>query len=773
VNKILKYGLIAAALATVAVAAITTYIAATFDPNAYKPQLVEWVKEKTRRTLTLPGNIELTLLPSVGVTVGRATLSEPGSDDVFAAVDELRVSLGLLPLLNKQVRVDDLSLRGLQANLVRSADGRWNVDDLLGTPAPPAAGTGGAAPPPVKTDFAIDSVSLANGAVSYRDEKTGASYAVSDLNLKTGRIANSRPSTIDLSGRVQSAAPKMDLTMQGKGGFTIDFDGQRLALKDVALEAKGNAAEVTNLAAKLRGSADMDVAASAVEVAMLAFDATGNHDQDAIELDVALPRLRLAKDGASGEQVVVKAALRRADGTAANANLAVPKLEVSTSAFHAANAALDVEAVQPGQTLKATLTGPVQGRFAEGAFELAQVSVSPLGVQATLSGPEIPNQSVGATLEGSATVDVAQQKVHADLAGVFDQSTIKAKVGVAGFSPPGYTFDVDIDKLDLTRYRKPKPAATAPAPGAALPAAAPAPEAPIDLSALRNLNANGSIRIGALTAPKLKATNVRIEVKAQDGRVNIDPMAANLYGGSVNGAISVDARDTPQFTVEQNLAGVSVGPLLVDLANFHRLEGHGNFSMNVSTTGETVSALKKGLNGTATANLSDGAIRGIDIAATIREAKATIRQLKGKPVTEAADTTQKTDFSTLKATFTLRNGIASNRDLTGTSPVLRLAGEGDIDLGNDRMNYLLKANLVESVTGQSGKERIQVAAVTVPVRVTGPLAAPTYTIDFAAIAAGVAEQAIQDQLQKKLGVKLPEGLPGDILQDAVKGLFKR
>ena len=341
------------------------------------------------------------------------------------------------------------------------------------------------------------------------------------------------------------------------------------------------------------------------------------------------------------------------------------------------------------------------------------------------------------------------------------------------FPPPAYSFDVDIDKLDLTRYQKPKSAAAAPAPGATPPGAAAPVEAPIDLSALRALNANGSIRIGALTARRLKASNVRIDVKAHDGRVEIDPLAANLYGGSLNGAIGVNAQGTPQFTVKQHLAGVSVGPLLVDLANFERLEGRGNFSMNVSTAGETVSQLKKGLNGTAAANLSDGAIRGINIAATIREAKATIRKLKGKPVTEQADVTQKTDFTELKATFTIRHGIASNRDLTGKSPVLRLAGEGDIDLGNDRMNYLLKANLVEGITGQSGKERIQVADITVPVRVTGPLNAPSYSFDYATMAADLAQQALQEELQKKLGGKLPEGLPGDILQDAVRGLFKR
>ena len=363
--------------------------------------------------------------------------------------------------------------------------------------------------------------------------------------------------------------------------------------------------------------------------------------------------------------------------------------------------------------------------------------------------------------------EVEKQRAETDLAGTFDESNIKAKVGVAGFSPPGYSFDVEIDKLDLTRYQPTKPAP------ATAPDAKPGPEEPIDLSALKALNANGSIRIGALKASKIKASNVRIDLKALDGRVNIDPLAANLYGGSLSGAIGVNAQGTPRFSVKQTLAGVNIAPMLMDIANFQRLEGRGDFALNVTTAGQTVTQIRKALNGTAAANLADGAIRGINIAATIREAKTTIARFKGQQQTAAADTAQKTDFAELKATFNIANGVASNRDLVMTSPALRVVGEGDIDLGNARMNYLLKARLNEAGSARIDGTRVDLASITIPVRVTGPLEAPTYQFDFGDLAASVAGQALQDQIQKKLGGKLPPGAVGDVLQDAVKGLFRR
>ena len=767
-SKIAKYILIALGILILVAAAIAAYVAATFDPNAYKPKIIQLVKEKTQRTLAIPGDIKLSFFPRVAVSLGKVSLSEPGSGKVFASVDELRVSLGLMPLLRNQIRADDVFINGLNATLVRYRDGRTNIDDLLGTEAKIPAEKP-AAPPAALPVFDVSSITLERSAVAFLDEKANATYAVSDLDVKTGRIANDTPSTIELSAKVQATQPKVDVSTQLKSGFQFDLREKRYSLKDIALEVKGAAADVSNLSAKVQGSADADMKTPAIDVSKLNVAATGNRGEQSFDVEATLPRLKLTKEKVEGEQLTVKSVLKSAGGTT-NANVAMPKLEGSAKAFRVADLALDLDAVRPDQTLKARITGPVEGQLDEATLKPARISVNPLGVQATLSGPHIPNKAVSGDLKGSAVIDVAKERVNADLAGTFDQSNIKAKVGGAGFTSPGYTFDVDVDKLDLTRYQpppKPPPQQTP-----TVPAAKPGPEEAIDLSALKQLNANGSIRIGSLTAQKIKAQNVRIEVKAQGGRVNIDPMAANLYGGSLNGAIGVNAQATPQFSVRQNLTGVNVGPLLADAANFQRLEGRGTFALNVTTAGQTVNQLKKGLSGTAAANLADGAIRGVNIAATIREAKETIAQLKGQQQTTPADTSQKTDFAALKATFNIHNGVASNRDLVLTSTALQATGEGVIDLANDRMNYLLKARVPEAGSARIAGARVDLAQLTIPVRVTGPLNAPTYQFDFAGVAAGVAEQAVKEQIEKKLGEKLPGGA-GNLLQDAVKGLFKR
>src|SRR5690606_5328343 len=137
-------------------------------------------------------------------------------------------------------------------------------------------------------------------------------------------------------------------------------------------------------------------------------------------------------------------------------------------------------------------------------------------------------------------------------------------------------------------------------------------------SALKAINADGELRIGWLKLANVKSTNVRIKLKADDGVAQLAPFSANLYEGAMSGSLQVDARSTPQIALKQNMTGIAIGPLLVDAINNDMLSGKGSLHLDVKTSGATVGALKKSLGGTAGLNLADGAVKGIDIAGTIR-----------------------------------------------------------------------------------------------------------------------------------------------------------
>ncbi|MCL6635268.1 MAG: AsmA family protein [Peptococcaceae bacterium] len=237
------------------------------------------------------------------------------------------------------------------------------------------------------------------------------------------------------------------------------------------------------------------------------------------------------------------------------------------------------------------------------------------------------------------------------------------------------------------------------------------------------------------------------------------------------------------------LSGVAVGPLLKDLAQYDSLEGRANVSLDVSARGASVAALKKALNGKAAVRITDGALKGINIAQSIRNAKAALGTLRGQRV-ERSDQSQRTDFTELTATFDIRDGVARNHDLSMKSPLLRVAGEGEIRLAEDTLNYLVKAAIVATSRGQGGRERAELAGVTVPVRVAGPIGSPFYTLDFSAMVTEAAKQKLEQAVTRRLEERLlggaakpgaqegaqqapQEGARRDPVRDVLRGLFGR
>ena len=129
--KILKFALLGIGVLVLLFGAVFAYLVATFDPNAYKPEIIKLVKEKKDRTLKLDGAIRLSFWPNIGAELGKVSLSEFKSEKEFAAVENARVSLKLMPLFSKQAVVDEVTIKGARATVVRFKDGKMNIDDLF------------------------------------------------------------------------------------------------------------------------------------------------------------------------------------------------------------------------------------------------------------------------------------------------------------------------------------------------------------------------------------------------------------------------------------------------------------------------------------------------------------------------------------------------------------------------------------------------------------------------------------------------------------------
>jgi AsmA protein len=707
--RILKISAIVVGAVLAVVAAALAIIALTFNPNEHKDAVIKLVHDKTGRTLAIPGQVKLTFYPRLGADLGQLTLSERNSNAPFLGVEHARVSLALMPLLAKKMVVDRVDVEGLSANIVRAADGSLSTDDLTGKPKEEHKEDSGGAN---KLVLAVDSIDVVNAALHVIDRKEGRSIDITHLMLHTGPIGNKTASDVSLTADIALSKPQLATSISIKSGFTLDLDGKHLALNKL----------------------DASVHGAAGGTEKLSFGASGNVDLNLASGDIASDGMQLS--------AVTQKATQSMD-----ARLELPSFKSTSKQLKLPKLALKLALKDAGLDAKLNMTGTL-------AADLDAMRISgsdfKLGVEGSKAGKALAGQ-----FDAAFMFDVAKQVVNATLKGKLDASTIEARLGMQGFATPAVDFAVTIDQIDLDRYRAVPAAGAASTPAPAASAGATAADAPVDLSALHGLNAKGSIKIGAVQVSGLHLSALGTELHAGGQRVALSPISAKLYGGGMNGALNLDysaSSSAPNIALDANLSGIALGSLLKDLLHKTPIEGRGDVQLAVSTHGASVTQLRRALGGTARIKLVDGAVSGFNLAQIVRDAKAKFDVLKGSGSarTGTASSTDKTDFTEMTASLRIAAGVAHNDDLSAKTPLFRLGGAGDVDLGRESLDYQLKCTIVPSLQGQGGPELQALKGVTVPVRLSGPFTAIGWHLDFQAMVGDTVKQKVQDKVKDAL-----------------------
>lgn len=551
----------------------------------------------------------------------------------------------------------------------------------------------------------------------------------------------------DLAGG-EEGKDKADAAKEG-AGTPLQIDVAGIALHNARLSWRDDTLGKTTMLSDLdfsSGRLQGDVAEKRFRVEKLSLATTGSSGSDKFELALNAPLLSLDGEQVEGKAVDLSARLS-GNGRVVDARLGLGGVAGSAKSLKVEEFTFNLNAKSGDSVVKAQLASPVAVDAAAQVVALEKIAGS-----VELSSPALPMKQLSLPLSGKLRADLDKQRVSLDLGTAFDESKIALKLGVSKFASPAIDFALDIDRLDLDRYLP--PAASSAAEKSA--AGAGGADAKIDLSALKGLKLAGDLKIGQLQVHRVKMAKLAAHVAARGGKLDVAPLTANLYGGSLNGSLAANASGN-QFAVRQNLSGVNIQPLLKDLLGKDPLEGHGSLSLDVTTRGETVTGLKKGLAGRAAMSLKDGAVKGINVAKSLRDLKGALGARQ--TTTVAADGAEKTDFSEFSATFNIAGGVAHNDDLSMKSPLLRLSGSGDIDIGNDRIDYLARISVVNTTTGQEGKDLAKLKGITVPLRLRGPFSRISYSLELGSVIEDVVKEKVKEEVKKQLGEQL-KGLFG-------------
>lgn len=711
-----------------------------FDPNDYKDEIRQLARDKAGLELTINGDIGWSLFPWLGLELHETTLASTQTpDQPLADLRMLGLSVRVLPLLQREVQMSDITVNGLNLTLSRDQQGRGNWEGIgqppaqpagtqpapsVATPAEPAEPAAGKSGKPLKLD--IDSLTVSDARVTYQDARSGQQYSAESIELSTGAIREGSAIPLKLNAFFGSNKPVMRARTELQGALRFDNQLKRYQLEDLRLsgEASGEPLQGKTLNFSAQGQLLVDRAAQVAEWNGLKF--TANELRGLGELKV-----RDLEDQ--------------------------PKL----------GGALTVAQFNLRQ-------------FLEGIGQPLPVTAD----SGALSKIELMSRLTGS--QNSLILEEATLKL--------DDSTFTGTLGVSDLARQALHVELKGDRLDLDRYLPPVAKETAQdtarqgevkaSEAAALGnGTTPLPDKPtqhawiseklLPIERLRSLDGNLDLSVGSLTLRKLPLENFVLKARGKGGLLDLQTLRGNLFGGRVESAASLDVRPAlAQLSMQMQLSSVPVERLLESQGEKVTLKGQLNLDSDLHTQGNSQKDWIDNLNGKAGFLVDNGVLVDANLEQQLCRAIATLNR---KPLT-SEPRSKDTPFRELRGNLSVRDGVASNPDLKASIPGLTVNGNGDVDLRVLGMDYRVGI-LVEGDKGAMPDPACQVneryAGIEWPLRCRGPLELGAKACRFdkdalGKVAGKLAGEKLNEKIEEKLGDKVsPE------LKDALKGLFKR
>ncbi|HSM26824.1 MAG TPA: AsmA family protein [Thioalkalivibrio sp.] len=705
---------------------VGVYLVLNFDPNAYKARIENAFEDATGRELTLEGPIELTLFPSLGlrleaVRVGNA----PGFEAVpFAELRVVEVAVTVLPLLRNELDVQRIAVDGGRLQLSRTEDGSNNWNDLVArleaaqeetrdaragsstgalvvrdVRVLTASGDGGSARRELQ-DLRIAGLNLTDLSVAWDDRQRGARMTLAPLNLRLSDFRPGVESPLRLDARLDfqpDEGEPMLLELHGDALLNIDLSARRYALRRTGAD----------LGLRLPGIEPM------LEIRL----------ETDLLLDMAASRLQAAPISARFSDLLLEGGI-----------------EITGLAMEYPQLRAD---------------------FASNRFDPRAV-LTALGLDApTTTDPEALREMA---LKLSATGDARGVEIGTLEVGLDETSLAGTAAVVLSEARPRLEFDLAGDRMNLDRYL-PAEVEEVRAVETAEPALAgeDAPTAgeagtsggqaqveegvPIRLPVglMRAFDLDGRLVLEHLTLLGLVLEEIELVLRAHDGNWRVEPLTGNAYQGRLDSRAGVDVRPgAPRFDLTVALDGIALGPLLEDLREgAPRLVGNGSVNLALGASGATVGALTSSLNGQGTIGLVDGAVRGIHVERIIRHADA---RLRGEAPEDDGEPNQ-TDFEEFSGSFDIVDGVIRNDDLVARSSLLLIQGQGSADLKRETMDYRIDTTVVSSIQGQGGRTLDELEGLTLPIRIAGTFAEPSFRLNLE----DVLRERLEDRVRREAG----------------------
>ncbi len=444
------------------------------DPNDYKDQISQQVERVTGRTLTLEGDIGLSVFPWLALELGPTSLSNARGfkTEHFAQVDAAEIRIKLMPLLRKNLEVDTIVLDGLVLNLETNESGQTNWADLAGSETGSDTQKKDSATSsayseidtdrsPALSAISIAGVRLSNANILWADDSKGEHVQLRNMNLTTDPLLPGKPTSVKAAFDLISAQPEVTAHFTVNTDLLLDIENQQYTLDKLRLTSVAQLRQlpVAQLSLDIRGNVNADMHKQIINIGDLAMKSQLNGDgPDAMfsEANISLNGHFLADIGnekASISQFKLSASANSrgiAEPVFTDANI---QLTGDVSADLAAQSLaiplldLTLDFSKDTQNIVAQLTAQLAADAGK-----QQTQIDNLQLAASITDAAMPGGKAELKLTTAATVDLHNQTLSvADLVVEFQDLLIKAHLNVHDIlsETPSFNADLHIKPFNL------------------------------------------------------------------------------------------------------------------------------------------------------------------------------------------------------------------------------------------------------------------------------------------------------------------------------------
>ena len=709
----------------VALLIIAAFSVPFFIPKSvYKNQIENAATNALQRDVTLAGDVKISVFPRISASVEQVSVANP---DGFATPNmieagALRGSVKWMPLLSRRVDVQEIAFVDADVFLQRKADGNTNWEFASSKEAsPPPEGTNGS------FDAGIESAILKNASLTFQDDQSGETYKLSELDLEASLRGMDQPLSATASGRFQEQAFTVDIWLDAPEALTRNLPAQaRLDLASDLANIKYDGSVQLGDAPSLNGTFETVVADLAALTQQFELDVPARSALGRLQVagkasgaldSPSLTELKLTHDSDLLSASYEGSVSLNGDGTVAGT------LSIASDRMRDLLSAAAIE-LAPGDTLQ---TFAVSGT-ANGTFKSVMVNNLNLSLDA-LRGT------------GQAGIDVSA-------------------------TTPRIIGDLSVPALDLTPFMgEPDPEKTNQG-------IQPWSDETLELSGLKSVNANLSLEVGSLTIGDVELTDAVMDVDLTDGLLTADLSQFKAFSGLWLGKLTVDARPaTPKVGFDMQGQNVAVANLLGTLAGFDSLTGTGQFKVSAQSSGTSIDAIMQAIDGEVSTSLSDGVVKGLNVAALVRSASSLKQAIATGSIQElnfgeALSQNAETDFSSFNTVLKVNDGVANVDVMKLLSPILGVDGTGQINLAAQSMDLRLATSVDKSAQGQGSV--VQLNGIPVPIRISGAWTNPKVTPDLSGVSSAFKAE-LGSRVLEELGVSNSAG--SGSTEDVIGGLL--